>query len=76
MSRRVLVFLEIRDGEVKPASLQALTGGRLIAESWGATLDAVAVGSACGSAVELAMTYDPSSLLARLAAPVLVLDNG
>ena len=50
------------------------TGLEGIATNCGMAFE-VASDGAGGSAVELAMTYDPSSPLARLAAPVLVVDN-
>ena len=51
------------------------TGLAGIATNCGMAFEVTSDGAG-GSAVELAMTYDPSSPLARLAAPVLVLDNG
>ena len=50
------------------------TGLEGIASNCGMAFEVTSDGAG-GSAVELAMTYDPSSPLARLAAPVLVVDN-
>jgi hypothetical protein len=50
------------------------TGLEGIATNCGMAFEVTSDGAG-GSAVELAMTYDPSSPLARLAAPVLVVDN-
>jgi electron transfer flavoprotein alpha subunit len=48
MAHRVLVFVEVRRGEIKKGSLEALSLGRRLAEEAGGSLAAVVVGQSVG----------------------------
>ena len=63
MSKNVLVFVERRDGEIKRASLEAVSTGRGIADSLGGELVAVAVGSGAGDAASSCGAHGADRLL-------------
>jgi len=60
----ILVFLERRQGEVKSASLQALSTARRLADATSDAVVATAFGSGAAGAAELAATYGADRLLA------------
>jgi len=59
----ILVLLERRQGELKTASLQALSTARRLADAAGDTVVALAVGSGAEGASGLAATYGADKLL-------------
>ena len=60
----ILVFLERRGGDVKAASLQALSTARRLADSTGDTVAALALGAGASSAADLAGAHGADRLLA------------
>jgi len=58
----VLVYIEVRDGVVKKASLEAFSIGRKIAGELGGNVNAVLAGSGLDSAVEKAKAYGASKV--------------
>lgn len=59
----IVVFLEVRDGQVKKASLEALSEARRWADKLQARLSALAVGSPVQQAVDKAAGYNPDQIL-------------
>jgi electron transfer flavoprotein alpha subunit len=60
----ILVFLERRNGEVKAASLQAVSTARRLADATGDSVAALAVGAGASSAADLAAAHGADRLLA------------
>jgi electron transfer flavoprotein alpha subunit len=59
----IVVFLEIREGQVKKASLEALSEARRWADKLQGKVTAVAVGSPADQAVQKASGYKPDQIL-------------
>ena len=60
----IAVFIEVRDGQAKKASLEALSEARRQADGHGLKVAAVVVGSPAGQAIEKVSAYKPDTIFA------------